>query len=167
MPNSADENKKWVSALIQELNPKSVLDVGAGSGSYGKICKALNIPKIDCIEIWEPYVKEFDLDKIYKNVFIEDAREFDNFNYELVIFGDVLEHMTKKEALALYSKALEQASTVLFSMPIIKYPQGHEHGNPYEEHIVDDWNHEDIFNYFPNIFKHKTFSITGTYLGKL
>jgi 2-polyprenyl-3-methyl-5-hydroxy-6-metoxy-1,4-benzoquinol methylase len=167
MPHSADENKLWVSSLIKEINPFSVLDIGAGSGTYGKICKNLNVSKIDCVEVWKPYIEEFSLNNIYENIFIEDVRNFNNFNYDLIIFGDVLEHMTKEEALNVYKKSLSSSKFVIFSMPIINYPQGHEHGNPYEEHVVDDWNHEDIMSFFPNIFKHKTFSITGTYVGKL
>lgn len=166
MPYSAEENKSWVKYEIEEINPQSVLDIGPGSGAYGKICKSLNISKVDCVEIWEPYVKEFNLESIYDKVYIQDARDFNNFKYDLVIFGDVLEHMSEEDALSLYNKALDNAKYVLFSMPIIHYPQGHEHGNPYEEHVVDDWSHERILNTFPNIYKSQPFVVTGTYVGK-
>lgn len=166
MPYSSEENRKWVKDLLNNIKPNNVLDIGAGSGTYGKICKDLGIVDVDCVEVWEPYVTEFSLKKIYNNVFIDDVRKFNNFNYDLIIFGDVLEHMSEEDALNVYKKALEGAKYVMFSMPIIHYPQGCEHGNPYEEHIVDDWSNEKILDFFPNIVEHKKFDITGTYLGK-
>jgi hypothetical protein len=166
MPASAGENIEWATAKIKKLNPSSVLDVGPGMGLYGKISKSLEIKKIHAIEVWEPYIEEFNLHSIYDHIFLMDARKFEDFNYDLVIFGDVLEHMSEEDAVNLYTTALNSAKNVFFSLPIIHYPQGCHAGNPYEEHIVEDWNHERVLKTFPNIYDWQTYTVTGSYVGK-
>jgi hypothetical protein len=164
--SSQGENKDWFINKIKELNPSSILDIGAGKGYYGSIAKSLEIKKIHAVEIWEPYIKEFDLHSIYDHIFLADVRKFEDFNYDLVIFGDVLEHMSEQDAVDIYNKALNSAKNVFFSLPIIHYPQGCDAGNPYEEHIVEDWGHERVLKAFPNIYDWKTYEVTGSYLGK-
>ena len=131
MPYSASENKTWASEKIKQINPKSALDVGAGAGAYGKILKALDSTiKVDAIEVWTPYLDEFNLKSIYDNIYNYEAKEHKDWNYDLAIFGDVLEHMTKKDAIDLYEKAAKKVSYILFSMPIIHLPIGPEYGKP-------------------------------------
>src|SRR6185503_14037275 len=92
---------------------------------------------MDAVEIWRPYIRRYDLHRLYRRVLHKDIREHNIFAYDLVIFGDVLEHMTRLEALACWLKARQQARYVMMSVPIIHYPQGASHGNPYEEHVQD------------------------------
>jgi predicted TPR repeat methyltransferase len=167
MPYSVEENKSWAHKKIRQINPQSVLDVGAGAGAYGKIVRSIN-PEIelDCIEVWTPYINQFDLGSIYRNVFNYEAKDHKDWNYDLVIFGDVLEHMTKKQALELYELAAAGSPNILFSIPIIHLPQGAEHGNPYETHVEDHWKHEDILKDFRNVVDYSTFSVTGIYLAE-
>ncbi len=164
MPISHNTNVDYVAKLIRDNAPETVLDVGAGAGKYGHICRAL-YPyfKIDALEVWEPYIKEFKLKSLYNKIFNEDVREFNNFNYDLVILGDILEHMTKDEAIAVMNKIKEQAKMAIISIPTCDCPQGHVHGNPYEEHVKDDWTHQEVMDTFTNIFKFELFQDTGTY----
>ena len=167
MPFSDGSNIEWAKWLITELKPTTVVDVGPGAGKYGSIVREL-LPdtKTTAVEIWEPYVETYGLRSIYDEVFITDARTFDDYSVDLVILGDVLEHMSREDALALWDKIRSQAKAAVISIPIIHFPQGHEHGNPYEEHVVDDWCHDSIMASFDGITGYRTFQVTGSYVAE-
>jgi len=168
MPYSDPANKPWTAEKIKEINPRSVLDVGAGAGAYLDLIREhLGYEVyVEAVEVWEPYIKEFNLESRYGAVWNKDVREWKTFPYDLVIFGDILEHMTKEEAIELWDKVSKTARYAIISIPIIHYPQGHEHGNPYEEHVKDDWSSEEILETFSNIKEYKEFDITGVYIAR-
>lgn len=165
MPISDQSNQSWVIDTLHKLELKSVLDVGAGAGTYAHIF-AQHFPHVDrfAVEAWAPYITEFALSDIYTEVFNHDIRDHQYFNYDIVIFGDVLEHMTKEEALAVWDKVSKQASYALISIPIVHYPQDAVNGNPFEKHVKDDWTHEEVLATFPQIEQFKTSEIVGSYL---
>ena len=165
MPGSSYEGKDLSAHWIVDNNIKTILDVGVGAGTYSVILKEKNIKmdKIDGIEAWAPYVEEFDLANKYDNLFQVDAREWEDWNYDLVIFGDVLEHMSKEDALVLWDKVSKQAKHALISIPIIHYPQGHEHGNPYEEHVKDDWSTIEVIQSFKGIKQYFPYNVVGIF----
>jgi len=133
MPYSDPDNKATVEGWLAEIAPVSVLDVGPGAGAYGQMCRRIpSLETLDAVEAWEPYVAQFDLTAVYDEVFIGDVRDHDKFDYGVVIFGDILEHMSADNALAVYWRALNQAEWVIFSIPIIHLPQGEYEGNPFE-----------------------------------
>jgi hypothetical protein len=74
--------------------------------------------------------------------------------------------MSKEDAVALWERVSKEAKYAIVSMPIIQFPQGHIHGNPYEKHVKDDWSHEEILETFGGIVAHQTFEVTGMYLAK-
>jgi len=167
MPFSHPENKSWILDKIKELQPTKVLDVGAGAGYIEKLLRD-HFQKsliIDGIEIWEPYISKYNLLDRYDNLFNVNAKEWDNWDYDVIIFGDVLEHMTEQEAADLWTKA-SKASYAIITIPIIHYPQGAEFNNPYEVHIEEDWNTERVLSVFSNIIEYKEFSTSGAYLAK-
>jgi cyclopropane fatty-acyl-phospholipid synthase-like methyltransferase len=167
MPYSHDANKDYIRKILQRLQPKTILDVGAGAGKYSILAnQVLSDFTIDAVEVWEPYIERFDLNNKYDNVLVEDVRNLDNFNYDLVIFGDILEHMTKEEAQSLWSKVSTQAKASIIAIPVTHCPQGHWEGNPYEEHIKDDWTHEEVLESFPGLIGHEIFTETATYWAK-
>ncbi len=167
MAGSNPENRPWILSKILEINPETILDIGPGQGTYSDLIKDAPIsPIIDGVEVWEPYVEEYNLLSKYNKITIKDVREYDNFSYDLVIFGDILEHMTKEDAIAVWEKASNQAKYAIISLPIIYYPQGHWHGNPYEAHVVDNWNHTDVMNTFSHIIDSSQMNVTGAYLAK-
>ncbi len=169
MPWSAEENKPWIIEQMLELDPLSVLDVGAGAGVYGRLVRQSlpNVTKLDAVEIWTPYVSRFGLDKIYDEVFLDDIRirSFPPSSYDVVIMGDVLEHMTKLQATLVWNHMLGVANkAVIMSVPIIHYPQGHAEGNPYEEHVKDDWTAGEVLDSFMGITDYNTFDVTGVFI---
>jgi 2-polyprenyl-3-methyl-5-hydroxy-6-metoxy-1,4-benzoquinol methylase len=136
MPWSSDEGKHWARDRITELNPTSVLDVGAGSGTYGRIVRELcPTARVDAVEIWRPYVTRFDLNAVYDTVTVADARNVTDFGYSLVIFGDVLEHLPLTAAVSVVRRARAQAGAVLVAAPIVHWEQGAAEGNPHEAHL--------------------------------
>lgn len=163
--NSMPEGKPYAIQRIIEINPSSVLDVGAGRGAYATILNPF-LPNltIDALEIWEPYIEKYGLAKKYRNVYLADAREHDNYAYDLVIFGDVLEHMKKEDAIKLWDKASKQANFALISIPINHCPQDELDGNPYEVHEEEDWSVESVLEEFKNIVEYRAFTETGVFI---
>jgi 2-polyprenyl-3-methyl-5-hydroxy-6-metoxy-1,4-benzoquinol methylase len=112
---SLGEGKYETMMWINDIKPDTILDVGAGAGMYKLLIERMVLeraqPKtVDAIEIWEPYVKEFELEKLYNNVYTQDVRSWENWNYDLVIFGDVLEHMSKEDAIEVWERSLSRLS---------------------------------------------------------
>lgn len=99
MPYSYPEFKNEVITHIKNTLTKGsrILDVGPGAGIYADLLND-NGYHIDCIEIWEPYVSQFNLNEKYENVYIGDITNFDISNYDYIIMGDVLEHLTVENA---------------------------------------------------------------------
>lgn len=166
MPYSDSANIEWIKWAVDLIRPHTVLDIGAGAGKYGRLTKEVDSSIYTTgVEIWAPYVKQFDLESIYDQVHICDARIYPNFKYDMVFMGDVLEHMTKEEALTLWTKASKEAGVAVLSVPIIHFPQHEYEGNPYEIHVKEDWSHDEVMATFPGITAYRTFDVTGIYMG--
>lgn len=168
MPHSDGANKGWSLEKIKEINPRTILDCGTGSGIYSDIIKENFKDSIvlDGIEVWQPYIDEYSLKDKYNSLTKIDVRKHENFNYDLVIFGDILEHMSKEDALSLWGKVSKQAKYAIIAIPIIHYPQGSAFGNPYEVHVKDDWTVQEVLDSFTNIIEYSAFDITAAFLAK-
>ena len=140
MPFSSNSGKQFIKSL--NLKANTVLDIGAGSGTYRNLLP--NIGKHwTAVEVWEPYVTQYNLNDKYDRVIIQDAREFEfDQRYDLCFAGDVLEHMTEQESKELLAKLRANCDTVVVSIPIGYYPQDAYNGNPYEKHVEDNWSVE-------------------------
>ena len=156
--------KSWVMAQ----HPNSVLDVGAGCGTYAKWWQYLAPrPYLIGVEIWPPYLTAYSLRDLYDYVMVRDVREMSLTDWprvDVVILGDVLEHMSRADALRVWNLACASArKAVYLSIPIVPMPQGAMQGNPHEEHVVPDWTHEQVLETFPLISWHWTGTIVGRY----
>lgn len=165
MPYSARENDADVLQFVRDNDIKWVLDIGAGSGTYGHLLRS-HVERIEAVEVWEPYIKNFNLENIYYRVSNVDVREIseEEFgNFDLVIFGDILEHLSREDSMQVWERASE-AKYGLISVPIVHYPQGAEFGNPYEVHVQEHMHPEDIRrDYGPFVFD-KEYEVTGTFI---
>jgi 2-polyprenyl-3-methyl-5-hydroxy-6-metoxy-1,4-benzoquinol methylase len=168
MPYSDPTNKPWTAKKIKEINPSTVLDVGAGAGVYLDLIRENvgNNTIVTAVEVWQPNVEQFSLKKRYDRVINEDVRKIDNFDYDLVIFGDVLEHMSETDAVELWDKVSKQAKAAIISIPIVHYHQDAYEGNPYEVHIEEDWNTDRVKKAFHSIVESKEFEVTGVFIAK-
>jgi hypothetical protein len=59
--------------------------------------------------------------------------------------------MTKQEAQTLIKTVTPKTHLIMISIPIIHFPQDVAEGNPFEQHIKDDWSHDEVLESFPNI----------------
>lgn len=164
MPTSDYHQISDVLHVVQQLAPRSVLDVGVGFGKWGFLCReVLEVyagrvrpeeweARIDGIEIHEPYrTKVWDL--VYNTVHIGDARALlpTLGRYDLVICCDVVEHFDKAEGLRLVESMMKVADAVIVTSPRGYQPQGDAYGNPHETHL-SGWGRED-FAPFPHRYK--------------
>lgn len=166
MGTSHPETKPWVVEKIIESGARSVLDVGAGAGNWVDALRDAGFAGIvDAVEVWKPYVEQYRLRERYQSVYTFDIRVAPPMwfgFYDVVIFGDVLEHMSKSEAMDLWRRAI-MATNAVIAIPIIHYCQGALNGNPYEVHVKDDWTHTEVLASFPGITEWETYTVTGAY----
>ena len=164
MPTSSRENAPWMLDQILSRPITRILDVGAGKGTYASELRAIGYEgHITASEIWPAYVELFGLRGLYDDVYVEDVRTRATFDYDLVIMGDVLEHMTKNDATDVWGKVRTQAHHALLAIPVVHFPQGEEYGNPFEAHVKDDWTHEEVLDTFPGITAYTVGQWTGAY----
>ncbi len=166
MAGSNPENRDWVLNKVVQLQPKTVIDVGAGNGNYVRLLRPYVPANYVGIEVYQKNVTQYNLRDIYDDVWIDDVRNYKSLQADLIIFGDVLEHMTRDEAIRVWDVASKGCKYAILSIPIIHYPQGVVDGNHHEVHIVDDWNNISVFESFKNIVECKLGAETGAYLAK-
>lgn len=156
MPYSSDEGKDIIRGWVRYMQPRTVLDIGTGAGFYSRIVRA-EAPgvAVDGVEIFAPYRNTFSLDARYDNLIIGDARDsklkLPRGSYDLVIMGDVLEHMTAHEAEDVWCRMLALSTRAcILSIPVIEYPQGPVLGNEHEAHI-STWDAHKVLKSLPEI----------------
>lgn len=169
MPTSDQENKYIVSEWLRRINPGVVVDVGVGKGTYSDLAREIPQQWIG-IEVFYPYVEQFDLQSKYDRIVISDIRYTSLRSVypkpDAVIIGDVLEHMTKEEAQQVIKKLLVWAKHVIISVPLMHRDQGAVQGNPFETH-VDHWTHAEMIEFIgKRLLQQKKGRILGYYLCK-
>ena len=142
MPYSYSSFKKEIIDLVLQnfLNTKSrLLDVGSGSGKYGKIFQGKYNYVIDAVEVFKPYIVKYKLHENYNNVYNIDLRNFDwpKGKYSLVIMGDVFEHLTVEDAQKFLNKSEKLDANVIIQLPF-KLTQGKIQNNTFERHLQPD-----------------------------
>lgn len=141
MPYSSDEGKQELKVFLSNVNDvSSVLDIGPGAGTYFDLLSdTFKNARWTGIEVWKPYIERFSLSSKYDIIINDDALKIDwpsMDNYDMIIMGDVLEHMPEHDALRLINSAVAKSRLVIMSIPIITLIQGAEEGNPYETHLA-------------------------------
>jgi hypothetical protein len=161
MGTSNWQNISYCIELIRRINPASILDVGAGFGRWGILsrefleiwdeCNYSDTWKInvDAVEIFGDYIKPYH-SYFYDNVYTENAVGFINNTdkkYDLIICGDVIEHMEKNEGEKFIEDCLKHCRYILINIPIgNKWEQGINNNNEYEAH-KSIWRNSDFGKY--------------------
>lgn len=115
------------------------LDVGACDGIWQKMIGEHFI--MDAVEVYTPNAKGLTGYRTVYNLKIQDLKyEW----YDLIIFGDVIEHMTVEDAQEVLRYAYMRCTDMIVAVPFL-YKQGEIYGNKYERHIQDDLTPE-LFN---------------------
>jgi hypothetical protein len=142
----------------------SILDIGAGCGTYGTLLKGF-FEYIDGVEAYEPYIKEFKLEKIYGNIFCIDALNVNIMPYDYIIMGDIIEHLSVMEAKILTTRIHRADKKMMIAIPYMM-PQGAVGGNDYEIHRQDDLTHKLFLERYPmmhNLFKNEHYGVYINY----
>jgi tetratricopeptide (TPR) repeat protein len=167
MPVSTSVHITHCLQYIISLGPRSILDVGCGFGLWGFLCREyLDVMeervqpgswrvRIDGIELFEPYIQAHQR-ALYSSIRIGDIREMASQvdEYELIIAGDVIEHLEKDEGERVVDQLYEKATrALLVNIPLGEgWDHPERHGNPGELHR-SQWTPEDFLAY-PNISQH-------------
>jgi SAM-dependent methyltransferase len=139
MPFSTNYFKEETKNYIVNNFDKSIkiLDIGAGVGTYANLLKPLGYNNLDCVEVFEDYVVKYQLETKYNRVIIGDITKLniDFQQYDLIILGDVLEHIDSISAIDLIKK-IKDVPTIV-SIPF-ESEQGEHFGNVFEIHLQND-----------------------------
>ena len=156
-PVSIPAISKW----IYNIKPKTILDVGCGFGRYGFLCREiLEVwqlrykkeewkTKINAIEIFEPFITPMH-EYLYDKITIGDIRHMDIADCDLIILGDILEHLPKNDAIALVRRLRKSAQWIIIQSPYGKMKQPAVFGNPAEEHLCELYP-EDFNEYYGHV----------------
>lgn len=139
MPTSATEGKQFIKDWAdKQTDIKTILDIGVGEGIYRKLLgdKYYWIG----VEAFPAYISWYGLNKIYNKLITGDARKLELPDADLIICGDVLEHMTYDEVVEFIEKC-DKFKHMVISIPLGYSPQESINGNIYESHL-SCWNME-------------------------
>lgn len=125
-------------------NPGRVIDIGAGDGKWGKLLRG-KVSSVTALEAWLDAVTQNHLDQFYDHVIVMRAQDFSTWeNYDIAIFGDVLEHIPRGESVPIVNELRDLGLHLYLTVPITKCVQdGKVYGNPFETHR-DQWSHEEL-----------------------
>lgn len=146
MPTSDPEGRDWAIDRLKDITTPIVYDVGPGEGTYSDLAKGWTDALWVGVEIWEPYIQEFDLDRKYDIVLNKDllCTKLPRTPYTLIAC-DVLEHLPRFNAVNFLNQAKEHAQHIMVSVPVVDYPQHVHDGNPFEEHL-DQWSFSEMWD---------------------
>lgn len=151
MPYSNTTFDGYVLKLLDLLQPATVLDIGAGAGKYGKMVrdwgksKLLERPWVTGVEADDSYISRFELAKLYDTLIVDDANTLihrPKMRFDLVILGDVIEHMRKSRALDLLNFLVYRSGYIVVVTPD-KFQQDDWEGHALEAHI-STWSEHDF-----------------------
>jgi len=142
MPGSIVKGKLTISKWYQGIPKKKfILDVGPGWATYSKLLRSGG-EIWHAVEIYKPYVDRYDLNKHYDKVFVNDIKKFDpKIIYDIVILGDVVEHLNNKDSIHVLKKLFVYSRWCIISLPLTAethYPSENASsyfGNIHERHI--------------------------------
>lgn len=127
----------------------TILDVGAGCGTYYNYLGDY-FTNMDAVEVFTPNIEMYDLRNKYNKVYNADIRYLQYGRYDIIIFGDVLEHLTVEEAQKVLDYALKRCKQVVVAVPYM-YPQDAIKDNIYEIHKQPDLTKENMLERYPSL----------------
>lgn len=156
MPYSANIFNKEIVDFLGNHPFNKVLDIGAGAGKYVGLIKEVNgSANIIAIEPDNVYIEDFSLKEKYTDVWnmpIESYLTINPFtNYDIVIFGDVIEHLPKSQGIDVLNRLMYHSKYIICVFPIA-YLQDDWEGHKQEAHI-SVWNKKDFAYFDPIIYK--------------
>ena len=140
-----EEIKQYLESKFEK--DATILDVGAGSGTYLELLKDY-FKTIDGVEAFLPNIIDNQLKERYHRLFHNDIKDLEYDYYDIIIFGDIIEHLEIEEANKVLRYAFDRCKEMIVAVPYC-YPQGIEYGNIYEIHKQDDLTKENMLERYP------------------
>ena len=118
--SSYDYGKPEVCAWIRRHFPPdaAILDVGACDGKWRRLLP--EYPNMDAVEAFEPNLTRL---QGYRSVFHSDICDFSYDWYDLIIFGDIVEHLSVEAAKNELEYARGRCRDMIVAVPF-RYEQG-------------------------------------------
>lgn len=139
-----------MTTVVRVIEPKTVCDIGAGMGKYGRMIREMNAMDLfqthmTAVEIDPQYVEEYNLSEIYDEVMVADALDLlknPRHRFDLVVIGDCIEHLRKSAGIDLLNFLIYRSGYIAVIYPI-EYPQDGPPEHAQEAHI-SIWNECDF-----------------------
>lgn len=126
-----------VNYLKERFNADAtILDVGAGSGTYYNYLHEY-FKNIDAVEIFKQNIDNFKLTEKYNKVYNENITNLKYHKYDIVIFGDIIEHLNVEDAKQVLEYAYNNCKEMIVAVPY-ELEQDEVDGNIYEKHLQAD-----------------------------
>ena len=148
MPYSSLIFDKSISEVLRVLQPKVFLDLGAGAGKYGDLLKKIHpATKTIAVEIEQDYIQKFKLLTFYDEVWNMSVNDliqpkYYDLCFDIVMIGDVIEHLKKSEGLDLLNFLIYRTKWIIIEFPH-RYIQNSVDGYHSEAHI-SAWSENDF-----------------------
>lgn len=153
--------KNFARMYIKSVVPENstILDIGCGQGIYAQMLRKFYI--MDGVDIYPEHNNEF-TQYLYRNVYTKDIRSFKYDWYDLVIMGDVLEHLPIEDGQEVIEYAKNHSNFILVVVPYCQ-EQVFTEGNTAETHLQPDITHEIFLERYPGFMKIKSDKYHGYY----
>lgn len=119
-------------------NPKSLLDLGCGPGKVMNMIKhRTKVGNAVGIDIYMPFIEQCKIEGKFDELILSDINKinYPSKSFDVVLANQVIEHLTKKDAMNLISKMEKIAKKqVIISTPIGEIEDPEHHGNKYQKH---------------------------------
>lgn len=149
--------------LLNKFDPSAkVLDVGAGCGTYYNLLNDY-FKRIDAVEVFRPNIDNYDLKSKYRKVFNANIKDFKYENYDIVIFGDIIEHLEVNEAQKVLEYAYNHSKEMIVAVPY-ELEQGIEEDNIYEIHKQPDLTQKNMKERYPMLKEFIKNDVYGYYI---
>jgi len=125
----------------------TILDVGAGCGTYYDLLHK-HFKNMDAVEVFKPNIENYELESKYDNVYNTNIKDFKYDYYDIIIFGDIIEHLDIKEAQEVLKYAYDRCKEMIVAVPYM-FVQDECYGNIYEIHKQPDLTKENVLERYP------------------
>lgn len=156
--------KDWLINFAKPLGFRRFLDVGCGAGIYGDLIREVfgRAVTINAVEPFLAYIPRHKLTEKYDAISCRDIRQCcdEVESYDLIIAGDVLEHLKREEAIRVVNDLLTKCRFFWGALPVSMgrpwstgYNQGPEdyQENALNEHL-HDWRGDEVMECFNPLF---------------
>ena len=136
--------------LIKQFDKDAtILDVGPGCGTYYDLLNDY-FTTFDGVEAFAPNIDRYDLRNKYRNVYNKDIKDFEFDYYDIIIIGDVLEHLSIEDAQKVIKYCENRCKQLIVAVPYTM-PQDAIEDNIYKIHKQDDLTIENMKERYPSL----------------